>query len=103
MANSHMTQEQRAQMFWERVDRSGECWLWMGAKRTGYGATSFHRRNLSAHILAWILTHGPVPKETPRVLHSCDQPACCNPAHLYLGKPRECSPHIRLPVADYEY
>lgn len=38
-----------------------------------------------SHRIAWILVNGPVPPETPCVLHACDNPPCCNPAHLFLG------------------
>lgn len=75
-----------------RIDKSGgpdACWPWMAARTThGYG--SFHKdgtRRL-AHREAYELENGVLPDGT-QVLHSCDNPPCCNPAHLFLGTYRD--------------
>lgn len=73
--------------FWRRVDSSenDRCWPWLGARKpTGYGFLSFQRKYWRAHRLAWFLTHGSIPAGQ-HVLHRCDNPPCCNPAHLWLG------------------
>ena len=69
-----------------RLDKTGDCWLWTGSKDgSGYGligvATSRAKRT---HIVAWELANGPVP-DGMCICHHCDTPACCNPAHLFLG------------------
>lgn len=74
-----------AESFWARVDRTGVCWLWLGAKSPkGYGKIKWNGRDDRAHRVAWELSRSPVP-EGMWVLHTCDTPACCNPLHLFLG------------------
>lgn len=71
--------------FWARVARSDGCWLWTGGTGPrGYGVVRYQGAAFRAHRLAWILTHGPIP-EGLFVCHHCDNPPCCNPAHLFLG------------------
>jgi hypothetical protein len=83
-----------AERFWSRVDKNGPtvreeigpCWMWKGScNPRGYGAiiSSEHNEKL-AHRLSYVLNVGPIP-EGLRVLHSCDNPPCVNPAHLRVG------------------
>jgi DNA-binding Xre family transcriptional regulator len=79
------TQRVDEQRFWSKVDRSGDCWLWTGARRPlGYGALKIDGRVLHAHRVAYEPVYGDIPPELV-VLHTCDNPPCVNPAHLRLG------------------
>jgi len=79
-----------AEQLWHRVDKSAGpdgCWLWTGYRSaTGYGQIIVcpEYKRFSSHRLAWTVTHGDIPAGL-YVLHSCDNPPCCNPAHLRLG------------------
>lgn len=71
---------------WTKIVRLGpdECWEWRGATRKGYGQIQRAGRIVYAHraVFEWIwgrLSSGIV------VCHRCDNPPCCNPAHLFPG------------------
>lgn len=80
--------------FWTRVDKSrgaDACWLWTGCRSSGsrpfenrYGSVVWKDRTRGAHCVAWEIANA---RDVGGlyVLHSCDNPPCCNPAHLSLG------------------
>jgi hypothetical protein len=77
-----------AEHFWSKVDRSGDCWLWLASRRpNGYGTYYVDRVPMLAHRIAWELTYGSIPQGL-FVCHSCDTPACVRPDHLLLGSAR---------------
>ena len=78
--------------FWRHVDRSAgsfECWPWTAKRQPfGYGQLAVNGTNITAHRHAYQLIFGRVP-DSLCVCHHCDNPPCCNPAHLWLGTHRE--------------
>ena len=73
--------------FWTKVERraDGECWPWTArCDDAGYGSFKVARRLVKAHRIAWELTHGMIG-DGLHVCHHCDNPPCCNPAHLFVG------------------
>jgi hypothetical protein len=69
--------------FWEKVDTSGDCWLWKaGISHQGYGRFSPTRdKTGAAHRYSYELVNGPIP-EGLVIDHLCAVKACVNPSHL---------------------
>lgn len=77
--------------FWERVQKTDGCWLWVGGKATPskpYGRVSDGRRKLYAHRASYELANGPIPPGL-YVCHRCDVHNCVRPDHLFLGTPAD--------------
>ena len=73
--------------FWSKVDivTSDVCWEWIGCRMPfGHGQAWLQGKTTLAHRVAYSLLRGQIPTGL-HVRHLCDNPCCCNPAHLALG------------------
>jgi len=72
--------------FWAKIDKKGddECWEWTASRNKGYGNIRFQGKLYISHRVAFELAYGHID-DTLDILHSCDNPPCCNPKHLSQG------------------
>ena len=88
-------------LLWQKVDKKSidECWPWLGqVTEKGYGRVRFNGGRYYAHrVIFWLQNPGVIELSAPKIdrdtvgflLHQCDNPICCNPAHLFVGSQLE--------------
>lgn len=72
-----------------RIDAATGCWEWTGSlDKDGYAEVWYDGKKRRGHRLAFKLWVGDVADDV-KVMHTCDNPPCINPAHLKAGSQKE--------------
>jgi len=68
--------------FWEKVEKTNDCWLWTASKnKGGYGKYGISRGMYQAHRVSWTIHNGDIPSDLV-IDHLCRVRHCVNPSHL---------------------
>jgi len=79
---SHADRRSPEERFWAKVDKSGECWIWLGHKaKGGYATFQPKGRQVFVHRFSYEQAYGPI-RDGMQLDHTCHNPACVKPDHL---------------------
>jgi hypothetical protein len=75
----------KSYLLWKNLDYLDKCWNWkLSTNKSGYGSIRMSGTSILAHRAAYVLS-GKKLDLMQCVCHSCDNPKCCNPSHLFVG------------------